>query len=97
MDLHASHVNFWDKFCFMQEKCHVWSIKGLVTDELLHTGWVSSVEASMEEIIEEEETGTEVLEGLDSLFILMLTPKNWTSCYKMGSLTWPGKEYYNLD
>jgi hypothetical protein len=30
----------------------------------------------MEETIEEEETGTKGLEGLDSLFILMLIPRN---------------------
>jgi hypothetical protein len=30
----------------------------------------------MEETMEEEITGTEVLEGLDSQFILMLTPRS---------------------
>jgi hypothetical protein len=46
----------------------------------------------MEEIIEEEENGTEGLEGLDSPFILMLIPRNRTNCSKLGSLAGLGKE-----
>jgi hypothetical protein len=39
----------------------------------------------MEETIEEEVTRTEVPKGLDSQFILMLTRRSWTNCFKLGS------------
>jgi hypothetical protein len=46
----------------------------------------------MVEIIEEEETKIEGLEGLDSQFICMLIPRNLINCFKLGSLTGLGKE-----
>jgi hypothetical protein len=41
----------------------------------------------MEEITEAGEIGTEVLEDLDFPFILILIPKNRTSCSKLSYLT----------